>query len=255
MLTHCNVFVVTGAISEYCVVKTKFLVKVDEGDEDGGKVNKEEELSLMKEVCALPVAGTTALGALRQAKVKAGDKVLVVGASGGVGHFAVQIASKVMGAEVTGVCSTKNLEMVVEHCGASSVIDYTKETDFLYKRKSEFDVILDCANDRTATNDTSLALKCLKPKGRYVMIGGKNVFRTLFFGQVYYARRAGAGKRCILHMGMANPKLCAELLEFFKEGKVKPYVSAVYPLEQVIDAMVIMDSGRTRGKMVVEVSS
>jgi len=237
-----------GAISEYQVIKTKCLVKVD--SEDDGEIK--EAISL-RDVCTLPVAGSTALGALETAEVQPGERVLVIGASGGVGHFAVQIAAKVMRAEaVVGVCSTKNVEMVKE-CGATSVIDYTAEKDFLHTRKGAFDVILDCANDRTATNDTKLALECLKNNGRYVFIGGKDVFRNMFC-QGCYSKQAGSGKRATAHIAMADPENNEKLLGMLKEGKIKPYVGSTFSLKDAIKGMVIMDSGRARGKIVIEVS-
>jgi len=225
-----------GAVAEYCLVSTKFVAEIVDGVSFHNAVG-------------LPVAGGTALGALRQADVQPGEEVLIVGASGGVGHFAVQIA-KTMGAGVTGVCSAKNVEMV-KSLGADAVIDYTQED---YKKtRSCYDVILDCANDKTATDNPKLAALALKPGGRYVMVGGKHLFKTLFCGGCF-ARQAGGNRKVLVHMASANGTMCEELMEMASKSQISTHVDSVRKLDQTaIEGMALMDSGRARGKILVEV--
>ena len=138
-------------VAEYACTKASALVA------------KPEELTF-EQAAAIPVAGLTALQGLRKGKIEAGQKVLINGAAGGVGTFAVQVA-KTFGAEVTGVCSGSNVEMVLS-IGADKVIDYTQE-DFT-KGAERYDIILECVGNKPFSESR----RVLKPEGRYVIVGG-----------------------------------------------------------------------------------
>src|ERR1700726_4985745 len=152
-----------GAFAEYVTVR-----------EERAVVLKPASVTF-EQAASVPIAGITALQALRdKGRIQPGQKVLINGASGGVGTFAVQIA-KSFGAEVTGVCSTRNLELV-QSLGADHVIDYTKE-DFT-KGGQHYDVIL----DNVANHSLSGFTRILNPKGKYVLIGGGGVNEQGFMG-------------------------------------------------------------------------
>lgn len=201
-----------------------------------------------EQCAAVPVAGITALQGLRDhGKIQSGQNVLINGASGGVGTFAVQIA-KAFGAQVTGVCSTKNLEMV-KSVGADHVIDYTKE-DF-WKSGKQYDLILDNA----AFQSIRESLRALKPNGIYVIVGGDSsssasILLTLIVNPVI----AWIAKRKLVSF-MARIKQSD--LEFLKEllesGKIVPVIGQKFPLSDVPDAIRHIERGHTRGKVIVTV--
>lgn len=198
-----------------------------------------------EEAAAYPMAAVTALQGLRdQGKLQPGQKVLIQGASGGVGSFAVQIA-KALGAEVTAVCSTRNMEQV-RSLGADHVIDYTKE-DFTRNGK-QYDLIL-AVNGYHPINDYKRALT---PKGIYVMAGGatKQIFEALLRGS-FLSEKAGRK----LGAFTAQPK--QEDLFFLKtwaeEGKVKPVIDKRYPLSETAQALYYLGEGHVRGKVILTV--
>ncbi len=204
-----------------------------------------------EQAAALNIAGITALQAVRdKAKVQAGQKVLINGASGGVGTFAVQIA-KSYGAEVTGVCSGRNTELV-QSLGADHVIDYTKE-DFT-KTDQHYDVVI----DNVANHSLSEIRRVLTPDGSYVMIGGGGASEQGVLGVMGKALNAAVYSRFVKQkMGfmMAQPTtddltLLAGMVE---SGKLKPIIDRTYKLDQIKEAIAYVEEGHARGKVIITV--
>lgn len=198
------------------------------------------------EAAAAPLAGVTALqGLRRQGHLKAGERVLVNGASGGVGTYAVQLA-KALGATVTAVCSPRNVEQA-RSLGADDVIDYTK-TDFT-REAQRYDLIL-AANGYHALRAYERALA---PGGRFFMTGGagKQMAEAIFFGPFVSLT---SGKR----LGFVTMKSNAEDLEFLRDrladGSVRSVIDRSYPLEKVPEALAYLEEGHARGKVVIEVA-
>lgn len=202
-----------------------------------------------EEAAAIPTAGITALQGLRDhGKIKHGDKVLINGAAGGVGTFAVQIA-KALGAEVTGVTSAKNVEMI-RSLGADHVVDYTKD-DFTRKGK-QYDLIFDIAGSRTWKEYQRI----LKPDANFVIVGapkGNKVLGPL--GRIFSLKLAsmGASQKVIFFLAQFNRPDLDILREMIESGKVKPVVEKVYALERVVDAMKHLGTGHARGKLVLKI--
>ena len=203
-----------------------------------------------EEAAAVPMAGFTAIQALRdKAKVKAGQKVLIVGASGGVGTFAVQIA-KTFGAHVTGVCSTVNVEMV-KSIGADRVIDYKKE-DF-FTGVDEYDVIV-----QTAGNYTLMQLRTtLASGGTLVLAGDSSGVKPVFgLGFVFGMLKALAISKFTKHnippfLAKRSKEDLIALSELIESGKVKPVIDRKYPMAQVAEAVTYLEAGHARGKVVI----
>jgi len=200
-----------------------------------------------EEAAAMPMASVTALQGLRDSgQIQAGKKVLINGAGGGVGTFAVQIA-KSYGAEVTAVCSTRNVELV-RSLGADYVIDYTKN-DFTKMGKC-YDLIL------AANGYHSLAeyKRVLNPNGIYVMTGGSNaqIFQALLLGP--WMSMNGNQKMGNLE-AKPNQKDLAFVKELFEAGKVKPVIDRRYPLNEVPEAIRYLEQGHAKGKVVINVVS
>jgi NADPH:quinone reductase-like Zn-dependent oxidoreductase len=209
---------------------------------------KPEQLGF-EQAAAVPISGVTALQALRdQAKVQPGQKVLVIGAGGGVGSFAVQIA-RAFGAEVTAVCSGAKQELV-RSIGADHVIDYTRE-DFT-DRARHYDVILDTAGHRPL----SRLRRALTRGGTLVIVGGEGGDRWL----------GGLGRtlRAVLLSPFVSQKLrglvsierkrdLEALGELIEAGKVKPVVDRTFSLSEVPDAIRYLEHGHARGKVVITV--
>src|SRR5213080_5104775 len=205
-----------------------------------------------EQAASVNIAGITALQAVRdKGKVQPGQKVLINGASGGVGTFAVQIA-KSMGADVTGVCSTKNLDMV-RSLGADHVIDYTKE-DFT-KGDQHYDVIL----DNVANHSLSECRRVLNPDGKYVLIGGGGVNegRWLGPGLTHALNAMFLSKFVSQKMGMMlaelNQKDLTALADLMQSGKVTPVIDKTYTLGELPQAIEYLEQGHARGKVVVKV--
>ncbi len=198
-----------------------------------------------EQAAAAPVVAFTALQGLRdKGEIQPGQKVLINGASGGVGTFAVQIA-KFFGAEVTGVCSTRNLEMV-RSIGADQVIDYTQE-DFTQNEQC-YDLIFDAV----ANHSVSEYERALCPNGTCVIAGFSTIvhlFQVILLGSWVSST---AGKRIGI-MGTAKPnkKDLAFIKELLETGKVVPVIDRVYPLRETADAIRYLEAGHARGKVVI----
>ena len=205
-----------------------------------------------EQAASVNIAGITALQGVRdKGKVQAGQKVLINGASGGVGTFAVQLA-KNFGAEVTGVCSTRNIELV-QSLGADHVIDYTKE-DFT-KSDQHYDVIL----DNVANHSLSECRRVLTPKGIYVLIGGGGVNEQGFLGGLAKALNAALFSKFVsqkMGMMLADPstKDLTLLADMIQSGKLKPVIDRTYKsLSDLPEAIRYLEQGHARGKVVVTV--
>jgi NADPH:quinone reductase-like Zn-dependent oxidoreductase len=221
-----------GSFAEYVVVPERALV------------TKPTTLSF-EQAAAVPVAGLTALQGLRdQGKIQAGQKVLIQGAAGGVGTFAVQVA-KAFGAEVTAVCSTRNLEQA-RALGADHVIDYTKE-DFTQNGK-QYDLIL-AAN---GYHPLSAYKRALAPQGIYVMAGGTaaQMFQAMALGPLM---SKNGGKK----LGGISAKTKREdlltLKEMLEAGKIIPAIDRCYPLSETAEALRYLGTGHARAKVVITV--
>src|SRR5438128_7955298 len=204
-----------------------------------------------EQAASVNIAGITALQAIRdKGKVQPGQKVLINGASGGVGTFAVQIA-KSFGADVTGVCSTRNVDLV-RSLGADHVIDYTKE-DFT-KGEQKYDVIL----DNVANHSLSEFRHVLTPNGKYVMIGGGGANEQGVFGVMLRPLKAMVLSKFVdQQMGMmmadSNQKDLSLLAEIVESGKMKPVIDRTYILAEVPEAIGYLEQGHARGKVVIVV--
>jgi NADPH:quinone reductase-like Zn-dependent oxidoreductase len=205
-----------------------------------------------EQAASINIAGITALQAVRdQGRVQPGQKVLINGASGGVGTFAVQIA-KSFGADVTGVCSTRNIELV-QSLGADRVIDYTKE-DFT-KSDQKYDVIL----DNVANHSLSENRKMLAPNGTYVLIGGGSANEQGFVGALGKMLNTAVYSRFVkqkMGMMMAQPSTqdLTLLAEMVQSGKLKTVVDRTYKsLSEVPEAIRYLEGGHARGKVIVTV--
>jgi 2-desacetyl-2-hydroxyethyl bacteriochlorophyllide A dehydrogenase len=195
------------------------------------------------EAAAVPLAALTALRGLRdKGQIQPGQKVLINGASGGVGTFAVQIA-KSFGAEVTAVCSTRNLDKA-RSIGADQVIDYTQD-DFT-KSGQRYDLIL-AANGYHSIWDYKRALS---PKGIYVMVGGSmaQMYQAMFLGPLI--SKTGSKKMGFL-LQKSNQEDLVFMRELLEAGKVVSVIDRRYPLSEVPEAIRYLEEGHARGKVVI----
>ena len=201
-----------------------------------------------EEAATVPTTGCTALQGLRDvAKVRAGQRVLIIGAAGGVGSFAVQIA-KAFGAEVTGVCSTSKVELV-RSIGADDVIDYTRED--IADGTRRYDVIFDTAGNRPV----SQLRPALTPKGTLVLAGGEGGGRWLGMGRIMRAKAMSpfVGQRMTNFLGRPRAEDLVVLKELIEAGKIAPVIGARYPLSDVPEAIRELGTGHGRGKVVITV--
>ena len=220
-----------GGFAEYAVAPEKALV------------SKPANISF-EEAAAIPLAAITALQAIRnKGNIQKGQHVLIVGSSGGVGTFAVQLA-RYFGAEVTAVCSTRNLEQS-SILGADNVIDYTHE-DFTKSDKS-YDLIL-----AVNGNYSLFAYKrILKKHGIYVMIGGTlmQIIKTLLFAKLLSLR----SKKMYSLFAKSNQKDLEFVVKLVEDGKIKSIVEQRYPLNKTANAMRYVGEGHAQGKVVINV--
>ena len=193
-----------------------------------------------EQAAAVPLAAFTALQGLRdKGQIRSGQKVLVNGASGGVGTFAVQIA-KSYGTKVTGVCSTRNLELV-RSLGADRVIDYTRE-DFT-QNGQQYDLIFDAVGNRSVSD----LRRALTPNG-ICAVAGFTSLPLLFQVMVRGGKRIG-----LMETAKANKKDLLILKELLEAGKVVPVIDRTYPLSETAEAIRYLETGRARGKVVITV--
>jgi NADPH:quinone reductase-like Zn-dependent oxidoreductase len=222
-----------GGFAEYaCAAETKLALKP-------ANVSFEE-------AAAVPVAAVTALQGLRDAGgIRPGQKVLIQGASGGVGTFAVQLA-KSFGAEVTAVCSTRNLD-TARLIGADHVIDYTQE-DFT-RNGQRYDLVF-AVNGYHSLSDYKRALS---PQGIYVCAGGTmpQIFQAMLLGSLM--SRKGGKKMGSMGIAKINQKDLVFLGELLDAGKLRPVIDRRYPLSEVADALRYLAEGHARGKLVIAV--
>src|SRR5438105_14495984 len=204
-----------------------------------------------EQAASVNIAGITALQALRdKGKVQPGQKVLINGASGGVGTFAVQIA-KSYGADVTGVCSTRNLELV-RSLGADHVIDYTKEN--FAKGEQRYDVIL----DNVPNHSLSECRRILTPNGKYVMIGGGGPNDNRWvgpFGRVIKTMVMSPfiNQKMGMMMADTNQNDLTILADMMQSGKMKAVIDRTYKLNELPEAIRYVEEGHARGKVVIVV--
>jgi len=226
-----------GACAEYaCASAAKLALKLD-------KVTFEQAASS-------PIAGLTALQGLRdKGKLQRGQKLLINGASGGVGTFAVQIA-KWLGAEATGVCSTRNVDMV-RSLGADRVIDYTRE-DFT-KGGQRYDVIL----DNVGNHSLSECRRVLNPKGKCVMVSGGSVNEQGWLGPGPAGLIAApllscfSSRKMLFFLANLNQEDLATLCELMASGQLTPVIDRRYPLSEAAAAVRYLEEGHARGKVII----
>ena len=225
-----------GAFAEYaCASESKLAIKPDN--------------VTFEQAASVPIAAFTALQGLRdKGKLQPGQKVLINGAAGGVGTFAVQIA-KSFGAEVTGVCSTRNVEMV-RSIGADQAVDYTQE-DFT-KSARRYDVILDCVGNHSFSE----CRRVLNPRGIYVGAGGTT--DNWMIGPLTSAIKAlvlswFVSQKQVMVLAKPSNEDLAIMGKLMESGKVTPVIDRSYSLSEVPEAIRYLEAGHARGKVVITV--
>jgi NADPH:quinone reductase-like Zn-dependent oxidoreductase len=199
-----------------------------------------------EEAAALPISGFTAIQALRDVgKVQSGQKVLVIGASGGVGTYAVQIA-KAFGAEVTGVCSTRNMEMV-RSIGADHVVDYTQKD--VTKNGQQYDLILDTAGNRPLSDLRHV----LTPSGILVIVGGSGGPWLMGTARSLKALALSpfTGQKLTMFLSKTTKEDLTSLADLVDAGDVAPVIDKTYPLSEAATALSHVGERHTRGKTVI----
>lgn len=225
-----------GTFAEYaCAAEAKLVAKPDN--------------ITFEQAAAIPVAGLTALQGLRdKGHLQPGQRVLINGAAGGIGTFAVPIA-KWIGAEVTGVCSTRNVEMV-RSLGADHVIDYTRE-DFTASA-GRYDVLLDNVGNRPL----SALKRVLAPRGRCILAGAPKTFPAIFARVVKaFAWSPFLRQKFVFFIAKPNPDDLQALCDLIKTGKLTPAIDKVYALNEAADALAYVETGHARAKVVVRMAA
>lgn len=223
-----------GAFAEYaCAAEGKLVAKPDN--------------LTFEQAAAIPVAGLTALQGLRdKGRLQPGQRVLINGAGGGIGTFAVPIA-KSMGAEVTGVCSRRNVEMV-RSLGADHVIDYSRE-DFTASPE-RYDVLLDNVGNRPL----SALRRVLTARGRCALAGAPKTFPAIFARVVKaFAWSPFLRQKFVFFIAKPNPDDLQALCELIKARKLTPAIDKTYPLSETGDALAYVETGHARAKVVVRI--
>ena len=224
-----------GAFAEYLVIR-----------EDRAITKKPDNISF-EQAAGVPIAGVTALQALRDhGELKAGERVLINGASGGVGTYTVQLA-KAMGAHVTGVCSGRNVEMV-RSIGADRVINY-KEEDYT-ESGLEFDLIIDMVGNHSPAENQRL----LSDDGRLIIVGGaKGNWFAPFIGMI---KASWTSLFVDQKLETFTARMLGEdlttLADYMSDGSVTTVIDRFYPLEEASDAIAYSESGRARGKIILK---
>jgi NADPH:quinone reductase-like Zn-dependent oxidoreductase len=202
-----------------------------------------------EQAASVPIAAYTALQGVRdKGHIRPGHKVLINGAAGGVGTFAVQVA-KSFGADVTGVCSTRNVDMV-RSIGAGRVIDYTQE-DFT-KSGQRYDIILDCVGNHSLSAFKGV----LTPKGIYVGVGGASdpwMIASLARAITALALSWFTSEKMVMILAKLNKEDLTTMHELMATGKVKPVIDRRYSLSEVPEAIRYLEEGHARGKVVITV--
>jgi NADPH:quinone reductase-like Zn-dependent oxidoreductase len=202
-----------------------------------------------EQAASVNVAALTALQGLRdKGRIQSGQRVLINGAAGGVGTFAVQIA-KSFGADVTGVCSTKNVEMV-RSIGADRTIDYTQE-DFT-KGGQRFDLIFDCVGNHSLT----ACRRVLNPKGIYIAVGGPSgrwMIGVMVRAIIAPVLSLFVGQKLIMALMRRSKEDLIIMRELMKNGKVTPVIDRSYRLSEVPEAIRYLEKGHARGKVAITV--
>lgn len=222
-----------GGLAEYVTAPEKALI------------SKPQNISF-EAAATLPLAGMTALQALRnKGDVQRGEKVLILGSAGSVGPFAVQLARH-FGAEVTGVCSTRNIDQTLS-AGADHVIDYTKENPLGGTRR--YDLILGINGNYPLFS----IRQSLSPYGRYVMVGGAltQIFKSLLFGRLL----SFGSKKMKSLAAKPNRQDLEFLASLLSDGTIKPVIDRRYPLEKSGEAMNYICGGHSAGKVIILVDS
>jgi NADPH:quinone reductase-like Zn-dependent oxidoreductase len=227
-----------GALAEYaCTKASKLAMKPDN--------------VTFEQAASIAVAGTTALQGLRNhGKIQPGSKVLINGAAGGVGTFAVQIA-RTFGAEVTGVCSSRNVEMV-RSIGADEVIDYTQR-DFTSSDSSNhqrYDLIFDCVGNHSFSE----CKRVLNPRGRCVMIGAPHdaTVMGLLASMIKTAALSAVGRqKAVMFIAKLSQDDLMVLGELIATGKLKPVIDRRYSLSEASEALRYLEAGHARGKVII----
>ena len=228
--------VASAALAEYAVASVKSIAKRPIG------------LSWV-EAAAMPISATTALQALRDSgRLESGQRVLVIGAGGGVGTFAIQIA-KHFGADVTGVCSTSKVELV-QSLGADRVIDYTKTE--LHQIDAKFDLIVDTAGNRSLR----VLRRLLTRDGRLVLVGGET--RGRMVGALARSLRAAVlspfvRQKLSMMLARENRADLEVLKDMIEAGQLKPVIDRTYPLIETAEAVRYQRSGHSAGKTVITI--
>ena len=228
-----------GAFADYCLGRSKLAMK--------------PASMTFEQAAAVPVAAVTALQGLRdKGKIETGQRVLINGASGGVGTFAVQIA-KSLGANVTGVCSGRNVEMV-RSLGADQVIDYTKE-DFT-QGAQRYDLILDCVG----TQPLSGFKRVLKRDGVCVLIGGGGPDEGNWIGPLARPLKALViapfiSQKIGMMVAEVNKEDLTLLADLMQAGKMTPVIDRTYTLSEVPEAIRYLEKGHARGKVIIRTGS
>ena len=228
--------VARGAFAEYVCAKEK-------------QLGLKPENASFEQAAAIPIAGITSLQGIRdKCRLEPGQKILINGAAGGVGSFAVQIA-KNFGAHITGVCSAKSVDLV-RSLGADDVIDYTRE-DFT-RRSERYDALFDCVGNRSLSD----CRRVMAPKGIFVGVGarpGGRVIGPLPHILSLLILRAFVSQRVILHMAKATQEDLAAMKALVESGKVTPVIDRSYPFSEVAQVFRYLKEGHTRGKVVLTV--